>query len=123
MSFIALLDYFGDHYEHPAVTAETLVSAQELLDKVNGLLVEAEAHNVDLRTNPRTGTYVSAGFSPDAAGARTVDVFDPDDGLDSYVTDAILTAHDLYRQPPRQTPRFCRLTDRAPKSGKRTYLP
>jgi len=54
---------------------------------------------------------------------RGVDIYDPENALDNWLTDAILERHGLFRESPLHTPRWCHLTDRAPKSGKRTFLP
>ena len=135
--FIGILDYFGNWFDHEDATEERKAAARELLDRVNALLVEAEAHGVDLRINPRTKTYVSGeqygGFRPQSCpqGASdsahkvgmAVDIFDPANDLDNYVTDAILTAHDLYREAPASTDKWCHLSTRAPGSKKRTFQP
>lgn len=135
--YLSILDLFGNFFDHEDATEERKENGQVLLDRVNGLLAEAEAHGVDLRINPRTKTYVSGetfgGFRPqDCPQGRpesahkvgmAVDIYDPDNSLDAYVTEAILEAHDLYREAPMSTLRWCHLSTRAPRSGKRTFLP
>ena len=135
--YLSLLDYFGNWFDHEDATEERKAAASELLDRVNALLVEAEAHGVDLKINPRTHSYVSGetygGFRPQDCPqgapnsshklARAVDIYDPDNTLDAYVTDAILTAHGLYRESPTATNRWCHLSDKAPGSGRRTFQP
>ncbi len=135
--FLSILDYFGNWFDHPDAINERILAAQELLDQVNALLIEAEAHGVDLKINPRTKTYVSGetygGFRPKDCpqGAATsshkvgrgVDIYDPDDALDRWITDAILQAHGLYREHPNDTKTWCHLTDRAPGSGARSFHP
>lgn len=90
-----------------------------------------------MRINPRTHTYVAGetygGFRPQDCpqGAphsshkqgQAVDIYDPDNALDNYVTDAILEAYGLYREAPSATLRWCHLSDRPPGSGKRTFQP
>ena len=134
---ISLLDYFGNWFDLPDATDGCKENAVALLEKVNALLEEAEAHGVDLRINPRTKTYVAGetygGFRPQDCqqGAphsahkegRAVDVYDPDNTLDSYVTDAVLEAHGLYREAPSSTLHWCHLSDKRPGSGKRTFQP
>lgn len=52
-----------------------------------------------------------------------VDVFDPGDKLDRILADADLERFGLYREHPDSTPGWCHLTDRPPRSGKRTFVP
>lgn len=134
---IGILDYFGNFYDHADATPERKEAAQEMLDKVNGLLEDYEGHGGELKVNPRTKTYVSGeqygGFRPQSCPqgaprsshkeARAVDVYDPGGGLDIWISDAILTAHELYREAPIATSGWCHLTDKAPGSGKRTFQP
>jgi len=131
---ISIRDYFGRF----ATEGEWCVgAAQAMLDKVNALLLEAEAHGVELPTNPKTGSLVSGeqygGFRPQSCpqGAprsshkegRAVDVYDPHGALDRWLTDARLESHGLYREAPSATQGWCHLTDKAPGSGRRTFLP
>lgn len=50
-----------------------------------------------------------------------------DDWLDGFEygdgQNSMLEKHDLYREHPSATPTWCHLTDRAPHSGRRTYMP
>jgi hypothetical protein len=104
--------------------------------KVNALLKELAAIGAaDVDINPKTGSSISGtkngGWRPKecAEGAeksshkegRGVDVFDPDGDIDMALTDARLAKHGLYREHPAQTPTWTHLTDRAPRSGKRTF--
>lgn len=134
---IGILDFFGPFFDHPDATAEIKEAAQEMLDKVNALLIEAEANGVDLVINYRTKTYVSGerygGFRPRdcAIGAlhsahkegKAVDVFDPLNDLDRWITDARLIQFDLYLQTPSSTLGWVHLQDKIPLSGKRTFQP
>jgi len=134
---ISLNDYFGPWDDSPDATAKVRDCAAELLDRVNDLLIEAEAHGVELKTNPATHTLVSGqtlgGFRPQSCKigsvnsahklGRAVDVYDVDEALDNWITDAILLHHGLYREHPSATKKWCHLTDRAPGSGKRTFFP
>ena len=134
---ISLTDYFGPWIDSPDATPERKEAAQIMLDKVNAFLEEAEANGVEIRTNPHTKTCVSGqtygGFRPQSCPTgkpdsahkegRAVDVFDPDDALDAWTTDARLEAHGLYREAPSSTLKWLHLTDRAPHSGKRTFFP
>ena len=134
---ISIADYFGHWADHPAATPERKAAAAALLDAVNPLLMEAEANGIWIQTNPHTSTMVSGetfgGFRPQDCPigaphsshkeARAVDVYDPDNALDRWLTDARLEAHGLYREAPASTNTWCHLTDRAPGSGHRTFQP
>lgn len=130
---ISLDDYFRD-YEHDEALRE---AAEAMLEKVNALLESAEAHGVDLKVNPSTKTYISGktygGFRPQDCPigapqsahkiARAVDVYDPQGELDRWITDARLAEFDLYREHPAHTTGWCHLSDKAPRSGRRTFIP
>ena len=79
---------------------------------------------------------VSSGYRPkpynDAAhGApnsthlvcAAVDIHDPNEELDHWITDAILEKFDLFREHPSKTVGWVHLTVKPPKSRKRTFLP
>lgn len=135
MIFVA--DYFGPWINHPDATDEVQVNAFNLLEKVNALLDDAFLCNIDLVDNPSTDTLISGtkygGFRPQDCpqGAsnsshkqgRGVDIYDPENALDNWITDTILEKHGLYRESPLNTRHWCHLTDRPPKSGKRTFAP
>lgn len=134
---ILLKEYFGSFFEHPDATEERKENARILLEKVNSLLDEAFKFDVDFIENPATGTYISGtrygGFRPQdcpqgSPGSshkegRGIDLYDPHNFLDNWITDKILEKHGLYRESPLATRGWCHLTDRSPKSGKRTFLP
>ena len=134
---ITLEQYFGPYCTHPDAGAGMYQAADAMLEKVNGLLAQAEADAVPLPVNPKTGSQVSGtengGFRPQACPigapksahkqARAVDVYDPGGELDGWLTDEILTAHGLYREHPDDTQGWCHLSDKAPGSGKRTFKP
>ena len=132
---ITLRDYFGPWIMHRDATPDRQVAAILMLSKVNALLKDAS--RLCLMDNPVTGTMVSGldlgGFRPQACRVgsansshkegRGIDVYDPDTYLDQWITDAVLEAHDLYREAPTSTPGWCHLTDRPPVSKHRTFLP
>ncbi len=130
-------DYFRAYAGHPEITPEIEANAEALLAKVNALLAWAESEGWQPRINAATGTLVSGqdngGWRPRACpiGAprsshkrgRGVDVADGDGALDAMITDAVLMQFGLYREHPDATAGWCHLTDRAPKSGNRTFWP
>lgn len=132
---ITLADYFGPWITHKDATPDRKAAAALMLSKVNALLKDAVA--LGLQDNPVTGTMVSGldlgGFRPQACqvGAKTsshkegrgIDIYDPDNHLDQWLTDAVLEEHDLYREAPASTPHWCHLTDRPPLSKRRTFQP
>lgn len=134
---ILLKDYFGKWMNHEDVTQDVKVSATDLIERVNYLLDEAFEFYVDLQDNPSTGTLVSGstygGFRPQSCpqGApesshkvgKGIDIYDPKNELDNWITDTILERFDLYRENPLYTQAWCHLTTRPPKSKKRTFIP
>lgn len=134
---ITVEEYFGvkDH------TDEQEELAADLLDRVQALIEEATEDGYVQRTCPNTGTEISGskggagdgGFrSPGAATgaalsshkeAKAVDVYDPGNHLDDWITDEKLEEHGLYREHPDATPGWAHLTTRPPASGHRTFHP
>lgn len=143
---ISVIDYFGPRLNHPEATAEMKAAANTMLGCVNRLLAEAMLAHCGYTgaADADTGTCVSGspprehmsgdgGFrsSDSLTGAahskhriaRAVDVFDPGNHLDAWISDEILTTYGLWREHPDATPGWCHLQDLPPGSGKRTYLP
>lgn len=134
---IFLKDYFGPWIDHPDATKEVKENAIILLEKVADLLDDAFEHDVDLVDNPATGTLISGktygGFRPQDCpqGApnsshkvgRGIDIYDPLNALDNWITDSILEKHGLFREAPLHTPHWTHLSDKSPKSGKRSFVP
>lgn len=135
---ITLTQYFG---EKPHSHDQEL-SAMVLLSRVNNLLDEARiVGRYHDWIDPDTGTQISGakggsgdgGFrTPDSKTgalhsphreAKGVDVYDPDDSLDEWITDAILLKHDLYREDKGATKSWCHMQTRPTASGRRTFLP
>jgi hypothetical protein len=136
MSRITLSDYFAAYAGHPGITAEHRASAEMLLVQVNALLVEIVAGGrADLDRNPKTGTLISGekngGWRPKNCTEGTensshkegkgVDIYDADGDLDAACNDDLLARHGLYREHPAQTRGWLHLTNRAPRSGRRTF--
>jgi hypothetical protein len=128
--------YFGAYIHKPEAQDSIMRErAQVLLNRVNGLLAEAEFEGVSLDTNPKTGSLVSGwtngGFRPKDCPegapnsshkyAMGIDIYDPDGDLDEWISDTTLEGYGLYREHPAQTKGWCHLTTRPPKSGRRTF--
>lgn len=135
---ISLTDYFAGHANHPEITQAHIDNAEELLFRVNGLLRRAlESGQVDLETNPLTGTLISGmddgGWRPKMSSegsrlsshkeGRGIDLYDPDGDIDGWITDEALEEFGLYREHPSATRGWCHLTTRRPKSGRRSFFP
>lgn len=134
---LSLRDYFGPWGEHPDATPEVEEAAQALLEKVNSLLIEADAHGVDMIDNPHTGSLISGhkygGFRPQDCpeGApnskhktgHACDIYDANGALDRWLTDKRLEAHGLAREHPQKTLGWVHLQDILPPSGRRTFWP
>ena len=138
---ISVIEYFGTKIDDPAATEQMVDNATKLLRQVNKLLEEADGDGILLIPDPDTGTLISGskggsgdgGFRlPDSATgrplsahkqARAVDVYDPKNDLDRWITDRTLSVYGLYREHPDSTMGWCHLQTKAPKSGKRTFYP
>ena len=134
---ITIAQYFGPWIHHKDVTEGYMENASRLLDAVDKLMAYAIEDMVDLPINDETGSQVSGeqygGFRPFDCpiGARTsahkvalaVDVYDPKNTLDEWITDEVLEECGLYREHPNSTPHWCHLSIRRPGSGKRTFFP
>lgn len=137
MHMISIDEYFAGYPRHPEIGIGMKANAYEMLKKVNALLDWAESEGWIPQINPATGTQVSGktdgGWRPQSCPtgapnsahkqARAVDIFDPDNSLDSLITDDVLEDFGLYREAPEATHGWCHLTDRAPASGRRTFNP
>ena len=114
------------------------LNADFVLASVNALISRYTSETgTEVPVNPKTNSQISGetngGFRlPDCPiGAadsshkqgQAVDVYDPFNDLDDWVTDEILTEFGLYREHPDSTQHWCHLTTRAPHSGNRTFIP
>lgn len=130
---ITIAEYFGI-WRHDS---EHTKAAYELIKRVNALLEDAEENGVKCPINPVTKSQISGerfgGFRPQDCpiGAQksahktgeAVDIYDPNNEIDNWITDKILEKHDLYRESPQDTLTWLHLSTRPPKSGKRTFKP
>lgn len=134
---ISPVEYFGPWLNHSAVTEEVMENAADLLEHVDKLMAYAIEDMVNLPVNPVTHSQVSGiqygGYRPPECtqGApssshkrgKGVDVYDPNNDFDEWITDDMLEECGLYREHPTATLGWAHLTTRAPGSKKRTFLP
>lgn len=138
MSELTVIQYFGPWVKHPDATDSRKDSGCNLVAAVNPLLARYESETGNhIKVNPATGSIVSGqtfgGFRPQSCpqGAphsshkqgQGVDIYDPDNAFDKWITDEILEEFNLYREHPDSTDTWCHLTTRAPGSGHRTFWP
>ena len=115
-------------------------NAKVLLVYVNNLLTEyIRATKKQLPINGLTHNLISGNLNGDGAYrlkdsktgvtlsshklGKGIDIFDPENDLDAYITDAILERNYLFREHPMHTIGWCHLTTRYPSSRKRTFYP
>lgn len=132
---ITRADHFGIYTE--LETPEFCANSDDLLSHVNALITRANSEGITSPVNPVTGTRVSGHLyggvrplnCPQGAAnsahkqAMAIDIYDPYNMLDTWVTDVILEEFSLYRESPEATPNWLHLTRRAPPSGNRTFIP
>lgn len=130
-------DVIGPWQHSPDLTDDRRDNINDLVPAVNALLTMAGRAGIPLPTNPKTGTQVSGkqfgGFRPQTCtiGAphsahkegMAVDIYDPTNALDEWITDDVLRECGLYREGGRWTPGWTHLTTRRPGSGNRTFQP
>ena len=129
-------DVIGPWQHSPDLTDDRRDNINDLVPAVNALLVLVD---VPLTKNPQLGTQVAGslygGFRPQSCSigapksahkeGLAVDLYDPAGELDGWCLRNLdqLAACGLYLEDPRHTPGWCHLTIRAPKSGKRVFVP
>jgi hypothetical protein len=110
-----------------------LENANELIKRVNALLEGLVTTNISAILVP----IVNSGWRPASYNAtipnaapnskhitgQAVDIGDPMEEFDDYLTDAILEAHDLWRESPIATKGWVHLQCVPPHSGNRTFIP
>jgi hypothetical protein len=130
-----------EYFRKPASPAQR-EAAEDLLARVAALLFVAQAAGAyDNWINPHTACRISGSKDGDGDGgfrtpgsktgaaksahrdAMGVDVYDPMDRLDAWITDETLENVGLYREHPAHTPGWAHLQTRAPGSGSRTFAP
>ena len=115
-------------------------NAKVLLVYVNNLLTEyIRSTKKQLPINGLTHNLISGNLNGDGGyrltdsktGAKLsshklgkgIDIFDPKNELDDWITDEILERNYLFREHPTHTSHWCHLTTRYPSSRKRTFYP
>lgn len=134
---ITVADVIGPWRNSTDLTEERIEHITDLVPAVNALLARAAKAGVKLPINPKTKTQVSGeqygGFRPQTCpiGAPlsahkqglAVDIYDPTNALDAWITDDVLRECGLYREGGNWTPGWTHLTTRRPGSGNRTFMP
>jgi hypothetical protein len=138
---ISIEEYFGGKINRPDATPERKANAEVLLRQVNALIDEARTFGIRVQNDPDTGTQISGskggagdgGFRLSTAATgrpgsahkegMAVDVFDPGNRLDEWITRDILVKYGLYREAKQWTEGWCHLTTRPPRSLTRSYNP
>lgn len=134
---ISIQNYVGVHVSSPDWTPERQANALKFLPTVNAFIARAIASGIGFQINPTTNTQIAGitfgGFRPQNCTQGSphsshkeglgIDIYDPDEDIDNYITDQILEEQGLYREHPSKTKSWCHLTTRAPSSGVRTFYP
>lgn len=130
-------DIIGPWRNSPDLTQDRIENINDLVPPVNALLADAGKAGIPTYKHPKTGNQVVGpqygGFRPQTCpiGApnsahkegQAVDIYDPGNKLEDWITDAILTKYGLYREAPKATNTWVHLTIRRPGSGHRTFIP
>lgn len=138
---ITIEQYFSHKINHLDATEERKENARKLLEVVNALLEEAKISGIKIENDPDTKCQISGAKDGQGDGGfrlslattgrpgsshkegRGVDVYDKGNRLDEWITRDILKKYNLYREAPPFTEGWCHLTDRAPRSGCRSFIP
>ena len=127
--------YYGAWFKSEDLTGMRKANAIELLKRVNSLLAAYGDVPINHSTHSQVSGELYGGFRPQACriGATNsahkegsaVDVYDPHDKLDDWLTDnpEKLISFNLYREYPTATIGWTHLTTRAPPSAKRSFYP
>jgi len=136
---ISFEQYFG--FKLPLAPVEHRENAIDLLLKVNALLEYAASDPTcgwNWPVDPDTGCCISGTKGGGGNGGyrlensktgtahskhkqgRAVDVYDPGNRLDKYLTDEILERFQLWRERPEMTEKWCHLQSIITLTGKRT---
>lgn len=128
---LTLDQYLMGREKESPITNGMREDAIELLKRVNALLAEFYKQVPKAKKRIITSGYRTAKVNAQVGGAkksnhmlcRAVDLSDPDQVLDNWLTDEILEKFDLYREDPSATKTWVHLQSCPPKSKKRTFLP
>lgn len=134
---ITVADVIGLWDKSPDLTAARRKAIADLVPQVNALLALAVAAGIPTYKHSATGNPVVGpkygGFRPQSCpiGApqsahkvgMAVDLYDPANALDEWITDDVLRECGLFREGGRWTPGWTHLTIRRPGSGNRTFVP
>lgn len=116
------------------------LNAQQLVDRVNALLVQMALSGVAPEVNPHSGSWVSSGWRPATLNAHTpgaavrskhitgeaVDLYDPEGAVDDWcMTHLPPISHEigLWMEHPSATKGWCHLQSVPPRSGNPVFYP
>ena len=115
------------------LTPEMKADSQDLLEKVNLLLMDFYKDYPDAAIRKVNSGYRRAEDNASAGGSKkskhmlcqAIDLSDSDEKLDRWLTllPEKLIKYDLYREHPDHTKNWCHLSNIPPKSKKRTFFP
>lgn len=104
----------------------TRVAAMEesYVEETGGSLFDLRSGH---RTREKTLALIKAGYRASVGGkhetSQAVDIADPENKIDDWLTDAKLESFGLWREDPADTDTWCHVQNVPPPSGKRTFKP
>lgn len=121
------------------LTDEIKKNADDLIVKVNQLLLRAKVSGIECECNPDTGTSVSSGWRPPAVNkavpgaairsnhmtGKAIDLYDPEGVLDNWCMShqGAMAEVGLWMEHPSATKGWCHLQSVPPRSGNRVFYP
>jgi hypothetical protein len=139
ITYFTTEDYFGKWLGHADMTLEVHQNAEDLLQRVNTVCEVCDMDGIDFPLNPKTTSYVSGtqygGFRPQDClegkpwsshkEGKGIDIYDPRHEIAPWFMKhaALLKEHGLCMEHPDDTPTWCHLTSKPPKSGKTVFKP
>jgi hypothetical protein len=138
-TMITFAQYVGPHLRSKDWTAQRQISSGILLQRVNALMLLAEADGVTFPVNPKTGSQISGqtfgGFRPQDCpqGApnsnhkegKGIDLYDPANEIDAWCLTNLdkLEQCEIWIEHPSKTSGWSHWQSISPRSGNRVYIP
>ena len=138
---ITLADYYmGRQIEYGhELTPGMKLNSEITIMRVNELLEQLIAHDVELHLNPKTHSLLTSGWRPRGVNAATpnaapnskhmtceaCDIYDPDGDIDDWCMEHPARIEDigLWMEHPSATKGWCHVQTIPPRSGKRVFYP